>query len=182
MSDEQSTATAETTEATAESTPAEVTAPETKPEDNLGDAGKAALSAERDARKAAEKQIKELEAKLAKQVKAPDTGPDLDAIREELRGEFASQLAETALRGEAKGRMVNPADVTLFLSPADYAGKGEDAVAEAVTKLLEERPYLAAQTETKPHWGDVGGGRRDQSEPEPKSALDRMVRAYSSAK
>lgn len=165
--------------------------PATDPAD-LGDAGKKALTAERDARKAAETTAKTHEATIAErdaEIKrlqrsnAAQRGTDLDAIKEEMRGEFATQLAETSLRAEAKGRLANPADVLVFLKAADLSGRDEAAITKAVDELLKERPYLAAETDGKPKWGDVGGGNRGGTkDAEPTSALQRMSRAYSATK
>lgn len=148
-------------------------------EDELGDAGKKALKAERDARKAAESELKELKAEVSRlrRSNAAVKGTDVEAIKSEIRAEYAAQLAETAIKAEAKGRMNDPADALLYIRAADIDTSDDDAVKAAVDKLLADKPYLAVQSGPKP-WGDVGGGQRETPEPEPKSALDRMVRAY----
>lgn len=155
-----------------------------KDETDLGDAGKKALKAERDARKAAEKtaqehadKLAELEAEAARlrRSNAAQKGTDLEAIKAEIRAEFATQLTESAIRAEAKGRLADPSDAFLYLKPAEL--KGEEAIKEAIDKLLTDKPYLAAKSGAQP-WGDVGGGQRNAPEPEPASPEERMRRAY----
>lgn len=149
-------------------------------EAELGDAGKKALKTERDARKSAEKKAADLEAEISRlrRANAAQKGTDVDAIKEEIRAEFTAQLAETAIKAEAKGRLQDPADALLYIKPADVAGD-ESAVKAAVDKLLQDKPYLAVESGPKP-WGDVGGGQRKTSEAEPKTAYERMLRAYDS--
>lgn len=150
----------------------------------LGDAGKKALKAERDARKAAETAAKESAEKLAeleaeaarlRRSNAATKGTDLEAIKAEIRSEFAMQLTESAIRAEAKGRLADPADAFLYLKPSEL--KGEDAIKAAIDKLLTDKPYLAANSGAQP-WGDVGGGQRNAPEPEPSSPEERLRRAY----
>lgn len=140
--------------------------------DKLGDAGVKALQTEREARKAAEAEVKRLQ-----RANAAVKGTDLEAIKAEIQSEFAVTLAETSLKAEAKGRLVNPADVLLYVKAEDLKGKDDAAVSKAVDDLLKERPYLAA-ADGPGKWGDVGGGNREASEAEPVSALDRMRRGY----
>ncbi|MEU3686988.1 hypothetical protein [Streptomyces narbonensis] len=147
----------------------------------LGEAGKKALKAERDARKAADKKSTELEAENARlrRANAAVKGTDVDAIKAEIRAEYATQIAETAIKAEAKGRMNDPADVLLYIKAADVTD--EESITKAVDQLLKDKPYLAAASDSGPKpWGDVGGGQRKSAEAEPASALDRMARAYGS--
>ncbi|MFE1126803.1 hypothetical protein ACFW6R_09115 [Streptomyces albidoflavus] len=151
--------------------------PEAKPEDDdqLGEAGTKALKAERAARKAAETELAEAKAEAARlrRSNAATKGTDLDAIREEIRGEFKAELVKAALRAEAKGRLRNADDAASFINAADL--DGTDAVKAAVDALLKDRPYLAAEPEG---WGDVGGGKHGKAEPEPASPVDRMRLAF----
>lgn len=149
-------------------------------EDALGDAGKKAIKAERDARKVAEDKVKEQEAELSRlrRSNAATRGTDLEAIKSEIRAEYATQLAETAIKSEAKGRLNDPADALLYIKPADV--DGEEAIKAAVDQLLKDKPYLGASGSGPQPWGDVGSGHRKTPEAEPKSALERMARAYGS--
>ncbi|MEU9560356.1 hypothetical protein [Streptomyces fumanus] len=156
------------------------------PEADLGDAGKKALKTERDARKAAEKERDELQAEVKRlqRANAAVKGVDLDAIKAEIRSEFQTQLAETAIKAEAKGRLHDPADALLFIKPTDVDTSDDKAIAKAVDDLLKARPYLAKSADSgegKP-WGDVGGGKTPSIEPEPATPEDRMRRAYGAGK
>jgi hypothetical protein len=153
---------------------------------DLGDAGKKAIKAERDARKTAEKDRDAAlaEVKRLQRSNAAVKGTDLDAVKEEIRAEFQTQLAETAIKAEAKGRLQDPADALLFLKASDVDTSDDAAVAKAIDDLLKARPYLAvagsAGDGDKP-WGSVGGGQTTSTEPEPSSPEERMRRAYGKA-
>ncbi|MFE9335268.1 hypothetical protein [Streptomyces sp. NPDC007063] len=151
------------------------------PDDGLGDAGKKALTAEREARKSAEKERDEANAELSRlrRANAAQKGTDVDAIKSEIRAEFSEKLTAAAVRAEAKGRLADPSAAARYPEYfADVDSSDEAALADAVGKLLEEHPYLAADKGAQPHWGAVDGDGREPSEPEPRSALERMTRAY----
>ncbi|WP_405560691.1 hypothetical protein [Streptomyces sp. NBC_01180] len=180
MADAENTSTdAMSAEAETPVTDAAVTPEPAADAEPLGDAGKRALSAERDARKAAEKRIAELEAAakaVTPEAPAPEVAqPDTEALKAEMRAEFANQLAETSLKAEAKGRLRDPADALLYVDVAALHGADESAYTDAIDKLIKNKPYLAAED-----WVDVGTGPRTASKPEPSSALDRMASAYES--
>lgn len=154
--------------------------PGTDPEAELGDAGKKALQAERTARKDAEKARDEAQAEVKRlqRANAAVKGTDLEAIKADIRAEFATALAETALKAEAKGRLVNPAVVTKFVDASTLAGADEAKVKAAVDDVLKEHPYLAAPESGAKPWGDVGGGKTPSTEAEPTTPEERMRRAY----
>ncbi|MFC9620271.1 hypothetical protein ACFTXM_09805 [Streptomyces sp. NPDC056930] len=168
------------TETTTTETSAE-TSTETTADGELGDAGKKAIKTERDARKAAEKErdAAQAEIKRLQRSNAAVKGTDLEAIKTEIRAEFAAQLAETAIKSEAKGRLHDPSDALLYIKSAEV--NGEDAIKAAVDQLLKDRPYLAAAESGARPWGDVGGGKAPSTEPEPASPQERMRRAYGKA-
>ncbi|MFJ9318799.1 hypothetical protein [Streptomyces globisporus] len=169
---------AEGTEKAPEKGPSADPAKPAEGEDQLGDAGKKALKTERDARKSAEAARDEAlaEVKRLQRANAAVKGTDLEAVKAEIRAEFATQIAETAIKAEAKGRLHDPADALLYIKAAET--NGEDTIKAAVDQLLKDRPYLASgESGTKP-WGDVGGGKTPSTEPEPASPEDRMRRAY----
>ncbi|MET8880563.1 hypothetical protein [Streptomyces rubiginosohelvolus] len=153
-------------------------------EAELGDAGKKALTTERTARKSAEKERDEAlaEVKRLQRSNAAVKGTDLEAVKAEIRGEFQTQLAETAIKAEAKGRLQDPADALLYIKSADVDTSDDAAVTKAVDDLLKARPYLAkAEAESGPKpWGEVGGGKAPSTEPEPATPEERMRRAYGS--
>jgi hypothetical protein len=172
-----------TTEGTGTTTITETsaeTSTEKTGEAELGDAGKKALTAERDARKTAEKERDALKADndRLRRSNAASKGTDLEAIKTEIRAEFAAQLSETAIKAEAKGRLHDPADALLYIKPD--AVNGDDAIKAAVDQLLKDRPYLAAAESGAKPWGDVGGGKTPSTESEPATPEERMRRAYGS--
>ncbi len=150
-----------------------------------GDQADAVTTAET-AREAAEKRAAEAEQEAARlrRSNAAQRGTDLDALREEVRGEFTAQLVRAELRAAAVGKLRDPADALALVDVSTFAGKGGDvdvaAVAAAVDQLVKDKPYLAvAETSTAPAWGDVGAGpREDAGEPEPGTPTDRLRRAF----
>ncbi|MFJ9961071.1 hypothetical protein [Streptomyces avermitilis] len=186
-------------EVTPETTPPapEVTPPAPDP-DALGDAGKAALTAERNARKAAETEAKthatkaaelEAEVKRLQRANAAVKPGDLDAVKAEIRAEALLDVVEAKLEAAAVGKLKNAADAAVFIPRAKFAeftkdGKADaTAITKAIADLLTERPYLAADSApANGAWGDVGGGNRETPSAEPVSAVDRMARAYANGK
>jgi hypothetical protein len=169
-------------------------------DDQLGEAGKKALQAERDARKAAEDRVKDLEARLSRKPK-PDDGkdnggkggegkgdpaPDAEAIKKEIRDEIAAETNARLVRAEVKaaaaGKLADPADAPKFidLSAIKIGDDGEpDAkqIKKALDDLLKEKPYLAATGQQG--WGDVGGGGQQSAPPaDVEPGLGRLRHAY----
>lgn len=150
-------------------------------EEQLGDAGKKALSEERTARKAAEKELADLKAEVSRlrRSNAATKGTDLEAIKAEMREEFAAQLVGAEIKAEAKGRLNDVGDVARYPEYFEGIKAGDEkAIKAAVDKLLSEKPYLAS-ADPKKGWGDVGGAARKAAEPEPADPIARMRRAYS---
>ncbi|WP_369190163.1 hypothetical protein [Streptomyces sp. R08] len=151
-------------------------------ETQLGDAGKKALSEERTARKAAEKELAEAKAEAARlrRSNAATKGTDLEAIKTEMREEFAAQLVSAEIKAEAKGRLTDVGDVTRYPEYFEGIKAGDEkAITAAVDKLLKEKPYLAAAEDTRKGWGDVGGTQRKAAQPEPETPIERLRRSYS---
>ncbi|WP_327385666.1 hypothetical protein [Streptomyces sp. NBC_01207] len=144
------------------------------------------LTAERTAREAAEKRATEAEAEASRlrRSNAAQKPGDLDALREEIRSEFAAQLVRAEVRAAAAGRLRDPADALALVDVAALTSKGGEvdvkAVTAAVEQLVTDKPYLAApdQNRPAPMWGDVGAGQRESGEPEPATPHDRLRRAY----
>jgi hypothetical protein len=127
MSDTATTDTApEATEPAAPETP-----PPATPGDDLGDAGKKAIAAERAARKAAEKQA----ADLAAQVKAFEDASKSEAEKAAARAEAAEKaLAEVtakAARLQVAAEVGVPADLVEFLTGSD-----EESLRAQAEKLM----------------------------------------------
>ncbi|MFG3349216.1 hypothetical protein ACGF1Z_29685 [Streptomyces sp. NPDC048018] len=152
-----------------------------------GNESAAELSTERTARAAAEKRAETAEAEAARlrRSNAAQKPGDLDALRDEIRGEFTAQLVRAELRAAAAGKLRDPADALALVDVAALVGTGgdvdTDAIGKAVAALLKAKPYLAVETApgaSAPAWGDVGAGQHDTAEPEPATPLDRLRRAY----
>lgn len=128
MSDTATTDTAP--EATTPPAPEPTTAPPA-PADDLGDAGKKAIAAERAARKAAEKQA----ADLAAQVKAFEDASKTEAEKAAARAEAAEKaLAEVtakAARLQVAAEVGVPADLVEFLTGGD-----EESLRAQAEKLM----------------------------------------------
>ncbi|MFM9473961.1 hypothetical protein [Streptomyces scabiei] len=168
-------------------------------DDQLGEAGKKALQAERDARKAAEDRVKELEGRLSRKPK-PDDGkdgagkggdgkgdPPLDAealkkeVRDEITADTNARLIRAEVKAAAAGKLADPADAPKFIDLTKIK-VGEDGdpdakqIKKAIEDLLKEKPYLAANGQG---WGDVGGGGQQTAPPaDIEPGLGRLRHAY----
>ncbi|MDX3044100.1 hypothetical protein PV383_44110 [Streptomyces caniscabiei] len=158
---------------------------EPKPDDDpLGEAGKKALETERTARKEAERKLGELETEVSRlrRANAANKGTDVEAIKAEIRSEFAEGLVEAQLEAAATGRLAKPEDAVLFVGRdtiAELAKGGRPdkaAISKAIDDVLAERPYLAGKAE--PQWGDVGGGHRPGPSADVEPGLGRLRHAY----
>ncbi|MCX5398462.1 hypothetical protein [Streptomyces sp. NBC_00102] len=161
----------------ADTATATVTAPEgATVTDDQGDALAAAVKRAEDA---------EREAARLRRSNAAQKPADLDALRAEVRQEFADQLVRAEVRAVAAGMLRDPADALALLDLSALAGPtgavDSKAVTAALRKLVQEKPYLAAtvapsqqdSSATGP-WGDVGAGPRSTAEPEPSNPLERL--------
>jgi len=159
---------------------------EPKPDDGdgLGEAGKKALDSERTARKEAERKLAESEAEVSRlrRSNAANKGTDVEAIKAEIRAEFATGLVEAQLEAAATGRLAKSEDAVLFVGRdviAELAKNGKPdkaAITKAIDKVLEDRPYLAAKE--SPQWGDVGGGHHQTATADVEPGLGRLRYAY----
>lgn len=123
--------------------------------ETLGDAGKAALDAERKARREAERRLKAAEAAIeeARTASMSEAERAVEearrAAREETATAFKSKLAASAVRAAAAGRLQDPEDAIRFLDlssvhvddDGEVDTKGLGAMVEG---LLKDKPYLAA--------------------------------------
>lgn len=153
-------------------------------DDGLGEAGKKALDAERTARKEADKKVADLEAEVSRlrRSNAANKGTDVEAIKAEIRAEFAEGLVEAQLEAAATGRLNKPEDAVLFVGRdkiAELAKGGKPdkaAINDAIEQVLKDRPYLAGQS--SPQWGDVGGGHHQAASADVEPGLGRLRYAY----
>lgn len=165
---------------------------------DLGDAGKRAIAAERSAKKAADKRAKDAETRAADLQKQLDDlqqqnqseGEKLlqkarkdgeDAVRSQLTGELHKERVESALIRAASGKLQDPNDAVLYLAATVEVGDDgkpdPKKVEQAVTKLLEDKPYLKSGGAKPPAGGGFDGGAR-QTGPATaaQAAQDRLAR------
>ena len=117
-------------EATTE--PATDTAPATTPPaDDLGDAGKKALAAERAAKRAAEKQVAELAAKVKEFEDASKSEAEKAAARAEAAEKALAEMTAKALRLQVVTEVGVPADLAEFLTGSD-----EESLRAQAEKLM----------------------------------------------
>lgn len=137
--------------------------------DQLGDAGKRALDAERAARQTADRARKAAEKELEtlRSQSMSDAEKAVAAAKAEGRSEALTAANERLVKAEvriaAAGKLADPADAVRFLDLADFKvdADGEvdaKAVAKAIDQLVKDRPYLAAGT-TKVQGSGDGGAR-----------------------
>jgi membrane protein involved in colicin uptake len=147
-----------------------VTEDQSEPED-LGDAGKKALAAERQARRAAEKAAKAAQAELEKAREA--TLSETERLvaqakreaREELQAEYAKKVVRAEVKAAATGKLSDPDDALIFIDvnefDVDEDGQVDSKeISKAVEQLLKSKPYLSAAQRVG---GDVDGGARGKA-------------------
>ena len=165
-------------------------------EDDLGEAGKRALTAERKERKAADKRAKAAEAKAEKAQKALDDAAaanDSDqekaikAAAEEAKKATAATYGSRIIRSEvisaAKGKMVTPADAVGLLDLTEFDPDADPdelvtTINAAIDQLLQDRPYLRA--DKTPGDGDGGAKPKPASKDEKLTPRERIRRGYAS--
>ncbi len=153
-----------------------------EPPEDLGDAGKKALDAERararneeKARKASEKRAADLEAELAKfrEQNQSEQEKALAAARKEAeeatRAEITTTMNRRIVRAEVKavagGLLADPEDAVRLLDLDEFSVDEDgnvdaDVVKKALDGLLQTKPYLAANGQ-RPQGSADGGPRPD---------------------
>jgi hypothetical protein len=150
------------------------------PNGELGDAGKAALEAERKARRDAERTAREATAELdrIRQANLTDQEKAVDAARREGESVGARRILEAEIRAAAAGKLANPALAARLLDldelmPTDGADVDGERIAKAIEDLVIAEPYLAATpagftpapTPPAPPAGTAPGGARGTGSP-----------------
>lgn len=126
-----------------------------KPDSNLGDAGKAALAAERGARKAAEKAARDAKTELDTLKKSSLTDAEQAVaqaraeVRQEVLAEANARLLKSEIRAAAAGKLADPGDAAVLLGDLDrFVDKNGEpdpkVIASAIDALIKTKPYLAA--------------------------------------
>ena len=141
--------------------------------DGLGDKGKRALDAMKAKLKAERGKRRAAEAKL--QAKA-DAGSTDDAAQIQAKADAAAtaranaRILRSEVRAAAVGKLADPKDALTFLDleqfEVDEDGQvDEDEIADAITDLLKNKPYLAAATATRFQGTGDGGAARKAGRP-----------------
>lgn len=122
--------------------------------DALGDPGKRALDAMKEQRNAARDQVRDLTAQLNQEKQANAAAQDQLKV-------LTEKLVKANVLAAAKGKLHNPDDAFAFidLDSIEVTDDGDvdtSTIDQAVTGLLEQRPYLAG--EAPRFQGSAGGG------------------------
>lgn len=176
MSDTETTETAAAVETSDDSAKTEVAATATETTEGeaaLGDAGKKALDAMKAERKAANDKARDLEAQLAA-LTAKVEGKEAEYAAEQKTREAEKaalakadeKILKAEVRAAAKGVLADPADAFKFLDLSVFeVGPDGDvdasALTDALNTLIEEKPYLAAQSGKRFQGTADGGARND---------------------
>ena len=129
--------------------------------DQLGDAGKQALDRMKARLKAERKRRQDLEAKYE---------PTDDGAADIMK-KAHDKILRSEVKAAAKGQLADPSDAYRFLDLEQFevsedGDVDEDEIAEAIKTLIEEKPYLAAQTQGERRFkGGGGNGVRKDSRP-----------------
>ena len=159
-----------------------------KPPDTLGDAGKAALDAERRARREAERELKKFqeaertrrEAEMSDLEKAQAQLAELEAKAAAAEAvALAASFEREVVAAAAKHGLADPADAIALLSNRRDDLLADDGVEAAVQQIAQEKPYLLKAA------GGAGGagshsnpGRRQAP---PKSDRERLSEIHNRA-
>lgn len=146
---------------------------------------KARRKAEAERRRTAEARITELEKQLSADKQA-DAGPDPEQIRREADAAATERANQRILRSEvraaAAGKLADPRDALRFIDLAkfevdDDGQVDEDEIADAISDLLKDKPYLAVPTRQRFQGGGDGGARTKSSAPSQvtETELDKMT-------
>lgn len=122
-------------------------------DEQLGEAGKKALEAERQSRKALERQLKGQSAELDKlrRQSMSDQEKAVDEAKAEARKAALGEVSERLLAAEittlAAGKLADPSDAVGLvdrdgLTDADGA-PDKEAISKAIDELVKRKPYLA---------------------------------------
>lgn len=156
-----------------ETEPEPVVEPPEAPAPELGDAGKAAIKAERQRAAKAEREAKELKARLEalEAESLSETERKIAEARREASTEAIAAANARIIRAEIKaaaaGKLADPSDAIrlLDLTEFDVSDDGEvdnQAIESAIDSLVAAKPYLTA---TGRPAGTGGGGARPATAP-----------------
>lgn len=142
----------------------------------LGPAGEKAYEAEKEKRRAATQKVKERDSRIAEleQQLAAANG-ETEEQRTQREAESAAlakantRILKAEVRALATGKLSDPSDALTFLD-LDQFEVGDDGdvdqqeIEEAISDLLDRKPYLAAQSGSKSPRPDPSQGARGAAE------------------
>lgn len=142
--------------------------PDKSATDDLGDAGKKALDAERREKRAAEKRASDLEARLKEFEDRDKTEAQKLAERAEAAEKRAAEIEARALRLEvAHEKGLTPGQAKRLV------GSTRDELETDADEILRDFPTKPGRPR-----GDVDQGARNTPKPEPATGLERLRGAY----
>lgn len=147
----------------------------------LGDAGKAALEAERKARRDAEARARKADEELER-IRTANLSESEKAIAEarkagadEARAGTLRRLVEAEVRAAAAGRLADPGDAVRLIDVDQFIPKGDEdidtqAIIGKLNELTAAKPYLVGTTApppppAPPATGNVPGGPQGSGKP-----------------
>jgi hypothetical protein len=155
----------------------------------LGPKGEKALAAEKARRRAEAKRRRELEAELA-ELKTGGQADDPDTIRRQAEQAATAKANQRIVRAEvravAAGKLADPKDALTFIDldqfEVDENGDVDsDEIADAITDLINRKPYLAAAT-AKRFQGTGDGGARTGGRPKQISSREELAKMSPAAR
>lgn len=92
--------------------------------------------------------LKEQEAELTalREAQMDETDRRVAEARREAEESMRSEVTKSRLREVAAGRLANPADAVVFADLGNVDLDDPSSIDAEITRMLEERPYLAAST------------------------------------
>ncbi|MBD0838793.1 hypothetical protein [Streptomyces sp. TRM68416] len=145
--------------------------------DQLGDKGRRALASMKGKWRTERDKRRELEAKLAEKDGVDDAEQARRKAETEAMAKANTRILKAEIRAAAKGRLADPKDALTFLD-LDQFEVGEDGeidpeeIEEAISDLLKDKPYLAAQSRQRFQGSGDGGAARKASRPKQLSRAD----------
>lgn len=138
--------------------------------DQLGDKGKRALASMKGKWRTERDKRRELEQRLAEKDGADEAEQARRKAEADAVAKANARILKAEIRAVAKGRLADPKDALTFLD-LDQFEVGEDGeidpeeIEEAISDLLKDKPYLAAQSRQRFQGTADGGAARKASRP-----------------
>ena len=145
----------------------------------LGPAGEKAYEAEKEKRRAATQKVRERDARIAEleqQLAAANGETEEERTQREAESAALAKANTRILKAEvralAAGKLSDPSDALTFLDldqfeVDDDGDVDQQEIEEAISDLLDRKPYLAAQSGSKTPRHDPSQGARGAAEASP---------------